>query len=94
MKDDCSVVEACTSRHAEEGYPRLLRFQVIEHKLTAAEKDTIKQELEATVGLQMDHPNVVHTFKHVTRLMSPVSPLSKEPPGLGSRRHTCAGEHE
>ncbi len=46
--------------------------QVIEHKITAAEKDVIKQELEATVGMQLDHPNVVHTLKHTTRVMSQV----------------------
>ena len=51
--------------------------QVIEHKLTATEKDSIKQELEATVGLQLDHPNVVHTYKHVTRVMSSVRRLLK-----------------
>ena len=45
---------------------------MIEHKITAAEKDVIKQELEATVGMQLDHPNVVHTLKHTTRLMSRV----------------------
>ena len=40
--------------------------------MTAAEKDVIKQELEATVGMQLDHPNVVHTLKHTTRVMSRV----------------------
>ena len=47
-------------------------LQVIEHKMTAAEKDEMKQELEATVGMQLDHPNVVRTLKHTTRLMSRV----------------------
>ena len=64
---------------------RLACCQVIEHKLTAAEKDTIKQELEATVGLQMDHPNVVHTFKHMTRLMSPVRLLCQRRRGWERR---------
>ena len=57
------------SRHAEAAPGSA---QVIEHKITAAEKDVLKQELEATVGMQLDHPHVVRTFKHTTRVMSRV----------------------
>ncbi len=58
--------------------------QVIEHKITAAEKDVIKEELEATVGMQLDHPNVVHTLKHTTRVMSQVRCAERATAGAGS----------
>ena len=58
-------------------------LQVIEHKLTAAEKDEMKQELEATVGMQLDHPNVVRTLKHTTRLMSRVRCAAESTTGAG-----------
>jgi len=42
--------------------------QVIEHKgAAAAEAATAKEELEATLGMQLAHPNIVRTLKFATR---------------------------
>ncbi len=63
---------------------------MIEHKSTAAENVAAKEELEATLGLALDHPNIVRTFKYANRELAPTvkvrSPhsLSSEVPLLVS----------
>lgn len=55
-------------------------LQVILHKSTATEGEALQKELEATLGLQLEHPNVVRTYKYTTRRMNAVrSPLSSAP---------------
>jgi hypothetical protein len=48
-----------------------LRVQVIEHKSTPAENVAAKEEVEATLGLKLDHPNIVRTFKYANRELAP-----------------------
>lgn len=50
-------------------------LQVIEHKSTDQELGEILQELEAILKLQLDHPNVVHSYKYTNRQMNAVRSL-------------------
>ena len=40
---------------------------MIEYTCTGSEKQDMKEELEATLGLQLEHPNVVRTHKYTMR---------------------------
>lgn len=47
--------------------------QVVEHKSTVCELESLERELDAFLGLQLEHPNVVHTYKYTTRRKDEVS---------------------
>ena len=52
---------------------------MIEHKNTPAENVAAKEELEATVGLRLDHPNIVRTFKFANRELAPTVKVRHSP---------------
>ena len=46
----------------------MFRRQVIEHRSQpGADAASAKEELEATLGLELDHPHIVRTLKFATR---------------------------
>ena len=74
-------------------------LQLIVHKSTATEKEAMQKELEATLGLQLEHPHVVRTYKYTTRQMnavrtslsSPVITSASSSPALcPDRRGDCS----
>ena len=52
---------------------------MIEHKNTPAENVAAKEELEATLGLALDHPNIVRTFKYANRELAPTVKVTTVP---------------